>query len=420
MNDLKGEAYESLLWHNENGIEIKPYYTGEDLKQEYEPAFTHTDWEVTVQAKNSDTTSANKDLLEKLNSGASAISIVLGNHKPEVLLNGIQLNYIHSTFYVNENNAASLKNYLEKNYNANEISFTLFPEDFASDADLKTWSGISDSFKNFTKANTCSFNALSFHNLNCFAYYEVALIMAGLVENIEEFSAKGLLSQTGLALKTGVSSDYFMQIAKLRAIRRLWKLISAEYKVDKDLYLIAETSLTNKSISDSYNNLLRTTVESMAAVSGGCNELIISPFDVLLPSNKNLPERMAVNQQLILKNESYLNTMADTACGSFYVESITDALAKKALEAFKEIEKQGGFLKCLGNGLISKTIDAQAKQKEEWIRSGKQVIIGVNKFKNEREKIGIPASKIGELREMGIHNPVLSYELEHFFSEKHA
>lgn len=420
MKDLKGEAYESLLWQNENGIEIKPYYTGEDLKQEYEPAFNHIDWEVTVHAKNTDTVSANKDLLEKLNSGATAVSILLGEHKPETLLNGIQLNYIHSTFFINEKNAESLKLYLETNYKNNEIQFSLFPQNLTNAPDLASWTKIADSFKNFTSVNACSFNVLPFHNLNCFAYYEVALAIAGLVENMESFSAKGILSNSGFAVKTGVSSDYFMQIAKLRALRRVWKLISAEYKLDKELYLIAETSLTNKSISDNYNNLLRSTVESMAAVSGGCNELIVSGFDILIPANKNLPERMAVNQQLILKKESYLDTMADTACGSFYIESITDAIAEKALEAFKEMEKHGGLLKCLENGTISKIIESQAKQREEWISSGKQVVIGINKFKNEREKIEIPVSRMTELKELGIHNPVLSYELENFFSKKHA
>ncbi len=420
LKDLKGEAYESLLWHNENGIEIKPYFTGEDLKQNYEPAFTHTDWEITVEPSGENTGALNAFLLEKLNSGATAISIRVADHSLDELLKGIQLNYIRATFYVNGKNAETLKTYLLEHYEPEELHATLFPEAVKTLDELKDWDSVTDLFYSFPHISLGSFDATSYHNQNCFAYYEVAVMLAGMVETLEQLAGSGRLTNANFAIKTGVNSDYFMQIAKLRALRRLWKLVAAEYGIQKPLYLLVETSLTNKSISDNYNNLLRTTVEAMAAVSGGCNELIVSEFDVFLPVNKKLSGRMAVNQQLILKKESYLDTMADTACGSFYVESITDAIAARALEAFKEIEKLGGLMKCLENGLIQSTIEQQARQREEWVNSGKQVIIGVNKFKNEREKIAVPMAKLAELKELGIHNPVLNYELANFFNVTHA
>lgn len=420
VKDLKGEAYESLIWHNENGIDIKPYFTHEDLKHVYEPAFTHCDWEITVQSQERDSARLNQLFLQKLNSGATAISLRLGNHPPDLLLKDIQLNYIRSTFYVNEQNAPVLLDYLRKNYEPASIHAVLFPENFAHQKDGTAWQQLAAKASDFPNVHMASFDASAYHNQNCFAYYEVALILAGLVETMESLASANLLGSAGFAVKTGVNSDYFMQMAKLRALRRLWKLIGEQYHLNKDLHLVVETSLTNKSISDNYNNLLRTTVEAMAAVSGGCNELIVSEFDVFVPVNKQLSERMAVNQQLILKKESYLDTMADMACGSFYVESITDAIASKALLAFKEIEKQGGFLKCLENGLIPATLQQHAKQREDWFRNGKQVTIGVNKFKNDKEKIAVPMARLAELKELGIQNPVLNYELENFFDVKHA
>jgi methylmalonyl-CoA mutase len=181
------------------------------------------------------------------------------------------------------------------------------------------------------------------------------------------------------------------------------------------VYLIVETSLTNKSISDSYNNLLRTTVESMAAVAGGCNELIVNTFDVLFATNKNLAERMAINQQLILKEESYFDKMADIACGSYYIEHLTDAIATKALETFKRFEKEGGYFKCIEKNMFANDIAKQANQQSEWVETQKQISIGVNKFKNEKEKIHLSAQVISELKHLPIQNPVLTYELEHYF-----
>jgi methylmalonyl-CoA mutase len=246
----------------------------------------------------------------------------------------------------------------------------------------------------------------------------VALVISALVEHLEYCSQQSKIRNSSVVIKTGVSEDYFIQIAKLRAIRRLWKLIAKEYGIKNDIHLIVETSLTDKSISDSYNNLIRTTVEAMAAVAGGCNELIVTEFDTLFSTNKNLAERMAVNQQLILKEESYLNKMADIACGSFYLENITDAIATEALQTFKRFENEGGFLNCLDKNIFFNEIATQAKHYEEFIATKKQIVIGVNKFKNEKENISISDTQLNVLQQLPINNPVLNFELENYFTKK--
>jgi methylmalonyl-CoA mutase len=158
----------------------------------------------------------------------------------------------------------------------------------------------------------------------------------------------------------------------------------------------------------------------MAAVSGGCNELCVTDFDVLFSENAVLAERMSLNQQLILKEESYFDKMADVACGSYYIETITDAIAGRALETFKYFEQQGGYLACLKKNIFSREIQAQAASKEERLKTGKQLSIGVNKFKNEKEKLTLSAEQIKALQQSGIQNPVLNFELEHFFKPHHA
>jgi methylmalonyl-CoA mutase len=126
---------------------------------------------------------------------------------------------------------------------------------------------------------------------------------------------------------------------------------------------------------------------------------------------------MAINQQLILKDESYLDKMADISCGSYYIESITDAIAKKALETFKRFEKEGGYFKCIEKNIFSNEIKSQASQRNELFKTGKQLAIGVNKFKNEKETISVPKQKLDELNHLTINNAVLNFELENFFKQ---
>jgi methylmalonyl-CoA mutase len=197
-------------------------------------------------------------------------------------------------------------------------------------------------------------------------------------------------------------------------MRRLWQVIRKEYGIENELYILAETSLTNNSVSDSYNNLLRTTVEAMAAVTGGCNELVVQPFDALLPVNRSLSQRLAVNQQLILKEESYLDKMADISCGSYYIESLTDALAAESLEIFKSFEQAGGYFKCLEKEIFSCEIAKQSAIDDAAIEDGSQVAVGVNKFRNEKEGPVLSEAQIENLKSLPIHNAILKYELANY------
>ncbi len=412
IKDLKGESFENLIWENENGFSVQPFYTQEDLKQTYEPAFTHADWEICVHKENLSSKEINAKLLKDLDRGASSVSVNCKGVDFEIALNGIQLNYIQSTFIVDVNTATALKTYLEKQYKLNELNCSLIPVSLKNQAELDNWNKVISLFENYKNIKTVSVNVLDFHNQNCLAYYEVAIILSAL----NEYLQANKLPESNFVIKAGANSDYFIQIAKLRAVRRLWKLLKTEYNLKNGLHVIVETSLNNKSVSDKYNNLLRTTVEAMAAVAGGCNELIVNEFDVLFSENEKLSSRMAINQQLILKDESYLNKMADISCGSYYIESITDAIATKALETFKRFEKEGGYFKCIEKGIFSSEIKLQAEKRNELFKNGKQLAIGVNKFKNEKEKIAVTKQQVDDLKHLPINNVVLNFELDNFFN----
>jgi methylmalonyl-CoA mutase len=187
-----------------------------------------------------------------------------------------------------------------------------------------------------------------------------------------------------------VGSDFFGEIAKLRALRKLWVLLAQAYNILKEIHIHCETSLLNKSSLDANNNMLRTTTEGMSAVIGGCNSLTIHPYNTGFESQTDFSDRMARNQQLILKEESYLHHTADMGAGSYYIEKLTDELAGKAWEEFKEIENKGGFLACLKSNFIQNKIQEQADNLIKQFNNGELVLVGVNKFQNAKEKVPEP------------------------------
>lgn len=414
LNDIKESTFESYIWQNENGFDIEPFYNSESLSHSYLPAFTHSNWDVCVNSSSSDSKTLNSELLNQLARGANSISINCSNINLIQALDGILLNYIQSTFYIDNQSANPLFNYLSDHYNLNELNISILPIIFNNENDLKNWANNKSLFNGFDGIKTIGVNLYLSHNQNCLAYYEIALIFSALVEQLEFLSKKEQISTSKIVIKTGVNSDYFIQIAKLRAIRRLWNNLKIVYNCNNDIHLIVETTLTNKSISDSYNNLIRSTIESMAAIAGGCNELIVSEFDTLNPTDKILSERLAVNQQLILKDESYFDKIADVSCGSFYIESITDAIASKALETFKRFENEGGYFKCIEKSIFFNEINIQAKHQQDKINNQEEVSVGVNRFKNELENLEFSQNQIESLSNLCINNPGLNFELNNY------
>lgn len=409
LQDLKGESPDQLTWENENGISIAPYYTSEDLQHTYEPAFTHADWQITGKAENTDATVVNQRLLRQLKQGATSVEVNYTGENYTTALKDISLPHINAVFFVARGKVTQLLDFLDKSYGLSNLNCSFFATDIQSENDGHDWLEKTSVLKSFTNLRAQSFNVLPFHNHGCVAQYEIALALSGLAAFLSRDA--GSMHPSAFTVKLGVNSDYFVQIAKLRALRRLWELFKKEFKLTNDLYVIAETSVSNKSLGDSHNNLLRTTVEAMAAVLGGCNELVVNEFDVLFPGSSSLAERMAINQQLILKEESYFDKMADVACGSYFVESLTDALATQALATFKGFEKQGGYFVCLEKGVFEKEIRLQYEQEAARINDQKKLVIGVNKYRNEKDQPALDENLRRQLAALYPNNAVLNFEL---------
>jgi len=179
-----------------------------------------------------------------------------------------------------------------------------------------------------------------------------------------------------------IGGNFFIEIAKLRAARILWRNLARAFdeSTTTPMFLHAETSRWNKTSLDPHVNLLRATTEAMAAVAGGCDSLDVRPFDEVGQPANDFSQRLARNIQLILKNESHLDRVADTGGGAWHIETLTEELAQKAWQFFQQIEAAGGMLAALKQGLPQKEIAFTAAKKEKNIAAGKDRYVGANAF----------------------------------------
>ena len=182
-----------------------------------------------------------------------------------------------------------------------------------------------------------------------------------------------------------------MEIAKLRAARLLWAQIMEQYHTKNESSKLMTIDVTNsswnKTIYDPYVNMLRGTVETMAAALGGAGTITVSPLDSEYKQADEFSLRMARNTQLILKHESYLERIADPSAGSYYIENLTNSIAQESWKLFQDIEAGGGFIKSFKSGVIQKAIHKTRESRDMNIATRKDSFLGVNQFPNLTENI---------------------------------
>jgi len=188
--------------------------------------------------------------------------------------------------------------------------------------------------------------------------------------------------------RVAIGGDYFTDIAKLRALRRGWSLLAESYGLPGRCQILALPSLRNKTLYDYNTNMLRTTLECMAAVIGGADLVCNRPYDVLYHLPNEFADRIARNQLLLLRHEAYLNRVANAADGAFYIESLTDELGCKALELLKSLEQGGGLLAQLKAHTLQKKIRQSADREQEAFDAGRRVLVGSNRYPNPTDRMG--------------------------------
>lgn len=260
-----------------------------------------------------------------------------------------------------------------------------------------------------------------YHNGGANAVQELAIALSTGVQHIEELSKRGLPLDTilsKLVFQFSIGSNFFMEVAKLRAARVLWNKVTEAYEVEENkrgMVISAVTSRFTKTVYDPYVNMLRAGNEAFAAVLGGIQYLHVSPFNEPEGKASAFSNRIARNTQLILKEETHLTKTVDPAGGSWYVEQLTNELVDKAWELFLVIDEKGGMVEALKEGFIQSSIKRVREQREDAIAHRKQTIVGTNRYadlqghslqvqKNTQEKeIGfiepIPQTRLSEIYE---------------------
>lgn len=225
------------------------------------------------------------------------------------------------------------------------------------------------------------------------AVQELGFALATAVEYLREMQNRGIgineaASQVGFAFATG--SDFFMEIAKLRALRTVWANVVEAFGGDnaaQKATIYSGSAQYNKTIHDPYVNMLRNTTEAFSGMIGGCDILSVEPFDDVFGRPDQLSRRIARNVQVILKDECHGGRVIDPAGGSWFIENLTTELGQKAWTLFQEVEKQGGMAAALKAGFVQNSIADVHKEKTKKLARRKNVAIGTNMYANLDEKL---------------------------------
>jgi methylmalonyl-CoA mutase len=259
------------------------------------------------------------------------------------------------------------------------------------------------------RLQTICVHSRSWHEAGGHAAQELAFTLATGVEYLRQMNQRGLNAETvapRMRFAVTVGTNFFMEIAKLRALRMLWAravAVAGGGEQAQKLSLHVRTSQWNKSILDPHTNMLRTTVEALAGVLGGCDSMQVGAFDEVIRQPDDFSQRIARNSQLILQKECGLGRVTDPAGGSWYVEAITAELADRAWALFQEVEKLGGMEAALRAGFPQQAVAATAGERIKAVQDRRDSIIGVNKYVDKKETpLECPAQDMESFRQRRI------------------
>ena len=419
IKDLKGKPFESLLKDNFEGIEIKPDYTASDINHNFgspgEAPYSrggkkdNNEWAINQTFDCKDAKAANAKILEILNRGITAVTLssIDASDDFNILLNDILPQYI--TTYLNpekdwvrtySNFVAFLNDQqIPKENVAGGILFDPIGKLLTTgnwytgeEEDLSVVKELSNLSAEQTNFKSLAVYGQHYHNAGASATQELGFALAHAHEYLVYLIEQGVsieVAAQSIWLSLSAGTQYFMDIAKLRAARILWSKIVAHYQPKdssvQNIHIHVESSSWYNAIYDTHTNMLRATSEAMAGAIGGCDSMTILPFDSAFKKANDFSERIARNVQLILQEESYLNKIVDPSAGSYYIEYLTDQVASKAWEVFQAVEAKGGTIAALKEGYIQNEISEMAAAKNEKVKSGELVLLGVNKYPNQQE-----------------------------------
>jgi methylmalonyl-CoA mutase len=466
--DLKGTDYEKkLIWKTDDGINVRPYYRSEDLEGlEYLSALPgnkpyvrgikkeNNDWIVRQDIYTDDIPEANRIAVDAISRGAGAIGFnvkeITSYKQMQQLLAGIDIlktgiNFISSRSYplilelfIYEIASRGLEGTTVRgSLNFDPTGYLLLHGDFyqSQESNLDELEYIVQTIrKRIPGFHAITVNGQHFHNDGATLVQELAFSLASGNEYLNALTSKGLSVDAvspSLQFSFGISSNYFLEIAKLRAARLLWAALVEQYHPENPdscrMFIHSTTSLWNKTIYDSYVNLLRTTTEGMSAAIGNTDSMSILPFDFPYKEEDEFSRRIARNQQLIMKEESYLDKIVDPAAGSYYIENLTASIASHTWDLFRSVEEKDGLIECIKSGFIQDEIEQSCRKKDMDIAQRKTVILGTNQFANPLESMSNAIKKqsvsadptSAKFKKLNIYRSARAFEEVRLATENH-
>ena len=420
--DLKGADFnKKLVWRTNEGFNVQPMYRAEDIKDlkttdslpgEYpyvRGTKTNNDWYIRQEIEVCCPKAANEKATEVLGKGVTALGFKLKEDLDadglKTLLAGIDLAKVEVNFDCCPNKALQLAKDLVEVVKAagaadtftGSIGFDPFRrllkhgKDFPKD--IKALAAeIVKAVADVKNLRVLAVNTDKLCNAGAYIYQELGYALSWGNEWLSQLTDAGIDATEAakrIKFNMGISTNYFMEIAKFRAARMLWAQIVKQYEPKCDcackMNVHATTSEFNQTIFDAYVNLLRSQTESMSAALAGVDSITVTPFDKQYKNPDEFSERLARNQQLLLKEESHLDKIVDPAGGSYYVETLTMSIANEAWKLFLATEEQGGFYAALKAGEVQKAVNESSDKRHTDVARRKESLLGTNQFPNFNE-----------------------------------
>ena len=423
--DLKGADFQKrLVWRTNEGFNVQPFYRREDLANLKTPdalpgefPFVRGNkkdsnvWYVRQNIEVTDAKEANKKALDILNKGVDSLGFKLpgkmvSKETVETLLDGILCDIVEVNFATCPRHSLELAEILaeyfaKKGYDKEKvvgsIEFDPMKKMVMKGKDvtpvLEFGPKLVEALKEYPNFRCIVADSDALNNAGAYIVQELGYALAWGNEYLQQLTDAGVdvdLAAKSIKFNMGVSENYFMEIAKFRAARLLWAQIVKQYEPKSDdscqMCINATTSTYNQTLFDSYVNLLRSQTEAMSAALGSVHSMVATPFDAPYEEATDFSERIARNQQLLIKEESHFDRIVDPSAGSYYIEHLTDALATEAWKIFLKVEEEGGFLAAVKAGTIQDDINATNVKRHGDAAKRKEFLLGTNQFPNFTEK----------------------------------
>ena len=429
--DLKGVPFEKkLVWKTGEGFNVNPFYRAEDIEglkttESLPGEFPYVrgtkkdnDWKVRQNIEVCCFKGANEKALDLLTKGVTSLGFIIkGDEVNEeniaTLLEGICPASVELNFNTCNCKAEKLIGILadyfkgkgvdaEKCYGS--VNYDAFKKPLVKGKENSEWvegaAAVLKAGQALPNYRVLAVNAFLFNNAGAYISQELGYALAWGNELMAKLTEAGFTADEvakKIKFNFGISSNYFMEIAKLRAARWLWAEIVAAYKPACEcackMVAHAQTSEWNMTVYDAHVNLLRSQTEAMSAALAGVDSITVRPFDKIYQTPDDFSERIARNQQLLLKEECHLDKVVDPSAGSYYVEVLTNSLADVAWKLFLEVEEKGGFSVAVNAGEIQNAVNASNVARKKAVATRREILLGSNQYPNFTE---VAADKIQE------------------------